>query len=98
MDEPLVLISRLDELSTLTQTTSTIEKAAIYGATKAIQREFVKSKLSKNAKLIDDIKAACFYINATIGYESVTQKSKNECIKLAQLKLDNIRTTINLNL
>ncbi|WP_440874296.1 hypothetical protein [Thalassotalea sp. PLHSN55] len=46
MNEPLVLIFKLDELALLASTNNAFEKAAIYGATQAIKQEFVNSKLN----------------------------------------------------
>jgi len=96
VEDPLVLVTRLEELSSLASTDEPIKKAAIYAAVKAIQMEVSNSKIAHNVQVMEPLNTACFYINAAIGYEFVKKLSKEECLKKAQDKLNQLITQINI--
>lgn len=95
MDEPLVLISKLDEFALLANTEDVFEKGVIFSVATSILGKFEESKLHNDSELLDMLKAVCYFINAAIGYESIQNKTQKQCIESAQAKLDKARNLIN---
>lgn len=94
MDYPLVLVTRLDELVLHLHDSGVIENASIYAAVRAIRQEFIDSKLWTNLQTREQFEAACFHMCAAAGYNA-SQKPKSKCIELAQLRLAELRATLN---
>lgn len=63
MDEPLLFVTRLDDLASMALTENPYERAAVYAATSAIQTTFPNSKLVNNHPVMELVRAACFYIS-----------------------------------
>ncbi len=96
MDEPLVLVTRLDDLAAMAATESQYERAAVYAAVTAILAGFSDSKLKSNQQVMELVRAICFYISAAVGYAFIPNKTREQCIAKAQDKLISLRTAINV--
>ena len=94
--EALVLVTRLDDLVNMASTENKYEKASVYAANKAILFTFESSKLSSNQKIMELLRASCFYINAAIGYELIISKTPEQCLTKARDKLIELRNIINI--
>lgn len=95
MDEPLLFVTRLDDLASMALTENPYERAAVYAATYAIYTAFLNSKLVSNHPVMELVRAACFYISAAAGYEFTTNNTPQQCVKKAHAKLDKLRNAIN---
>jgi hypothetical protein len=95
MNEPLVQITRLDELAVMAKTNNPYDKAAVYSATNTILYKFENSKLSSDEKIIGLVRSACFYISAAVGYEFIINKTSEECILKAEDRLASLRWILN---
>ena len=95
MQAPLVLVTRLDELTVLADTEDPIVRAAIYSAVKTIQTEFKNSKIERFNNIIEVLDGYCFYICACLGYELIVKKTKHDCLSIAKKKLEELRCQIN---
>jgi hypothetical protein len=95
MNEPLVLVTRLDELADIALTDNSYERAAIYAAVNAILSKFKDSKINTDQQIMEVLRSACFYICAAIGYEFIINKTPEQCIAKARSELRELRNAIN---
>ena len=95
MYEPLVKITKLEELAIMAKTDDPYDKAIVYSATNIILNKFENSKLSSDEKIIGLVRSACFYISASVGYEFIINKTSEECILKAEGKLSSLRFILN---
>jgi len=94
MDEPLVLVARLDDLADMALTDNKYERATIYATANTILAAFVGSKLSSNQAVMDLLRAACFYLSAAVGYDFI-KATPEQCVVKAHDKLSKLRGVIN---
>lgn len=95
MQTPLILVTKLDELTKLADTEDPIAQASIYSAVKTIQTEFKNSKIGNFKQIIEILDNYCFYVCASIGYEFIVKKTKQESLSFAKKKLEELRCQIN---
>lgn len=94
MQDLKILIDRLEELADNADTESVFERAAIFSATKEIERQLLTSPFGKSPDIRDRVKKACFYLCAAIQYNGSEDEPPAQYLEKAEEALESLQSEI----
>lgn len=84
MNDPLLAVTKLEELIELSKCAATpFEKAAVYAATQALDAQFQENSEEFDSYALEKVESTRWSICAAVGYDTTNGHSKNDHISWA---------------